>query len=577
MKTAAKIAGFWLILIGCAGVFAQPYNENPKQPLLYPKAQQFPKIDGEMDDIWLNAPRYVISNYAIGAKALEGNPWYDCSAEWRAMWNDQALFFYAEARDDSLKSRVPPDFTTELNGYQYDSFEFYNDADHSRQTNYDGVDDVQFRLHYGDVAKMIWVWTNLKGPAFDISEFKWASKKTATGWAVEFMAIMDEIFLFPEPGMLIGTDVHYNDNDYGKSRDHKVVAFGNVEQSHANPTYFATAVLSGWTASDTLMVTRAAHAPAIDAALDDEWSGVPAIPGSRYMSLDKLRNYGDCSMNTRMMWDSDNLYYFVKVWDDTLMRDSGGDYRDDSVELYVDGDYSHGSAYDKANDFQFALAYQSGAQPLDAIHLTGSSVGTPIDLSGIRQFSATFLDTVHAVRNKKAVIDTIGRGMILELSIPLASLHLTPAAGRVFGVEMDYNDDDDGGDRDTKLKTYGRTDDTWQNPGLMRPAKLVAATAGELSDVGQKELVPTGFSLMQNFPNPFNPSTEIVYEVPAPQKVRLTVFDIMGREICVLADGFQAAGRHRVSFQAGSLASGVYLYRIETPDRSVVKKMLLMR
>ena len=55
------------------------------------------------------------------------------------------------------------------------------------------------------------------------------------------------------------------------------------------------------------------------------------------------------------------------------------------------------------------------------------------------------------------------------------------------------------------------------------------------------------------------------------------MYDVLGREIRVLVDGFQGAGRHRAAFQAGSLASGVYLYRLETADRTVTKKMMLMR
>ena len=240
--------------------------------------------------------------------------------------------------------------------------------------------------------------------------------------------------------------------------------------------------------------------------LDDAWSGVPPIAGNRYMSMDKLMNYADCSMNTRMMWDSNYLYYFIKVWDDTLKRDNGGDYATTRIELYVDGDYSHGSAYDKVNDFQFAFAYQDGGQPLDAIHLTGSSVGHAHRSERRRQVSATFLDTVTVTCGKISRLDTIGRGFILELAVPLPALHITPTAGHVLGIEMDYNDDDDGGDRDTKMKTYSKTDNTWQNPSLMRPAKLIAASSGELNDVSEKESRPADFSLAQNYPNPFNPS-----------------------------------------------------------------------
>jgi len=576
MKTAAKVTGFCLILIGCAVVFGQPYIENPKKPLLYPKAQKFPVIDGEMDDIWLNVPRHVIANFALKGK-LDGNPWYDCSAEWRAMWNNQALFFYAEVRDDSLQSKGT-DYTTETDGYRWDSFEFYNDADHSRGTkDYDGVDDVQFRIHENDLARTIWIWTNLKGPEMDISEFEWNEKITEHGWSVEFMAITDEIFLFPEPGMLIGTDVEYNDNDHQAGREHKVIPFGKFEGAYAYPSYMGEAVLSGWTASDTLMIPRTDLPPVIDGLIDDAWSGVPPIAGNRYLSMDKLRNYADCSMNTRMMWDSNNLYYFVKVWDDTLMRDGSGDYNDDELDLYVDGDYSHGSAYDRVNDFQFAFAYQNAGQPLDAIHLTGSSAGTSIDLSGVVQASKTFFDTVTVTSGKISRLDTIGRGFTLELAIPLSALRIPPTAGHVLGIESDYNDDDDGGNRDTKMKTYSKTDNTSQNPGEMRPAKLIAATTGGLNDVSERERLPADFSLAQNYPNPFNPGTEIHYAIPAPQRVKLAVFDITGREIRVLVDGFQAAGRHRAAFQASGLASGVYLYRLETSGRTVTKKMMLMR
>ena len=71
-----------------------------------------------------------------------------------------------------------------------------------------------------------------------MSEFEWNEKITEHGWAVEFMAIMDEIFLFPAPGMLIGTDAEYNDNDHQTGREHKVISFGNTEGSHAHPSYY---------------------------------------------------------------------------------------------------------------------------------------------------------------------------------------------------------------------------------------------------------------------------------------------------------------------------------------------------
>ena len=87
----------------------------------------------------------------------------------------------------------------------------------------------------------------------------------------------------------------------------------------------------------------------------------------------------------------------------------------------------------------------------------------------------------------------------------------------------------------------------------------------------------TRFELSQNYPNPFNPSTTISYATPAAAHVRLDVYDVLGREIATLVNTTQAAGRHSVSFDAGKLASGVYLYRISAGEYSSVKRMMVLR
>jgi hypothetical protein len=93
---------------------------------------------------------------------------------------------------------------------------------------------------------------------------------------------------------------------------------------------------------------------------------------------------------------------------------------------------------------------------------------------------------------------------------------------------------------------------------------------------------PETFELAQNYPNPFNPSTKINYTLPSNvndqmSKVTLKVYDILGIEITTLVDELQAVGHHEVEFKADNLASGVYIYRIETPAFSATKKMILLR
>ena len=85
------------------------------------------------------------------------------------------------------------------------------------------------------------------------------------------------------------------------------------------------------------------------------------------------------------------------------------------------------------------------------------------------------------------------------------------------------------------------------------------------------------FELMQNYPNPFNPTTTIRYSLPRDGKVVVHVYSILGQEVKTLVNGVERAGSHRVLFDAGGMASGVYFYRIEQAERMVTRKMVLIR
>jgi len=89
--------------------------------------------------------------------------------------------------------------------------------------------------------------------------------------------------------------------------------------------------------------------------------------------------------------------------------------------------------------------------------------------------------------------------------------------------------------------------------------------------------LPNSVELRQNFPNPFNPSTTIRYELPLENRVKLEVFDILGRKVKTLVDGRIQAGYHTVQFDARDLASGVYIYRLVTDNAVRVQKMTLIK
>ncbi len=89
--------------------------------------------------------------------------------------------------------------------------------------------------------------------------------------------------------------------------------------------------------------------------------------------------------------------------------------------------------------------------------------------------------------------------------------------------------------------------------------------------------IPFRFALFQNHPNPFNPSTSVGFRLPVPGSVTVKVYDVMGREVAVLADRLFSAGSHRLEWNATGFESGVYFCRIQAGDFTAVRKMVLMK
>lgn len=96
------------------------------------------------------------------------------------------------------------------------------------------------------------------------------------------------------------------------------------------------------------------------------------------------------------------------------------------------------------------------------------------------------------------------------------------------------------------------------------------------TDEEQTELVK-GIRLEQNYPNPFNPSTTISYTLDATANVSLEVYDLMGRKVSTLVQGRQTAGEQTINFDASTLASGVYVYRLVAGGEVLTKKMILLK
>ena len=90
-------------------------------------------------------------------------------------------------------------------------------------------------------------------------------------------------------------------------------------------------------------------------------------------------------------------------------------------------------------------------------------------------------------------------------------------------------------------------------------------------------LTKNGFVLEQNFPNPFNPSTTIMWKQSADGKVKLKIYNLLGKEIAVLVNGEKKAGLNSVTFNASNMTSGVYFYRLEAAGYTEMKQMMLIK
>ncbi|UCC78612.1 MAG: right-handed parallel beta-helix repeat-containing protein [Candidatus Zixiibacteriota bacterium] len=99
----------------------------------------------------------------------------------------------------------------------------------------------------------------------------------------------------------------------------------------------------------------------------------------------------------------------------------------------------------------------------------------------------------------------------------------------------------------------------------------------QLTGIKEKANVPSAFILNQNYPNPFNAQTTIKFILPEPHSVKLTIYDLLGRQVETLLDEYRQAGIHIVNFDSSDLPSGVYFYRLQAGEIIETKRMLLLK
>lgn len=129
------------------------------------------------------------------------------------------------------------------------------------------------------------------------------------------------------------------------------------------------------------------------------------------------------------------------------------------------------------------------------------------------------------------------------------------------------------------LQYVSRHPDLWYaNLGHIYLYRLMQlANAEGVASTPEAAERPATIALMQNYPNPFNPATTISWALPAAADVRVSVYDVLGREVAVLAAERQSAGVHAAAFDGTHLASGMYVYRLTADDQSLSRRLMLLK
>lgn len=115
------------------------------------------------------------------------------------------------------------------------------------------------------------------------------------------------------------------------------------------------------------------------------------------------------------------------------------------------------------------------------------------------------------------------------------------------------------------------------NQGTLLNWSLNISYSQSVSVKKEEGIAPADYFLSQNYPNPFNPSTNIKFSIPKTDFVRLSVFDMLGREVSVLVNEVKQSGQYTLDFNASILPSGIYFYRLTTNEFTDVKKLVLMK
>jgi hypothetical protein len=554
-------------IVAAQGKIAKPAKIIDGNLYEIPKTTVVPVIDAIQDPVWRTLDWNFQRSYSNGN--LIPDDWTDLMGAHKVMWDDNNMYVLFFTQDDN-----PTGNDAVAVNWQRNGVEVYFDGDNSKIPGPSVTlpdHHLTFRHeHIGHEATSNWdVETGL-----DTTHLVWKFRDDPSmgGYWFEMSIPLEALSIPAVAGQKIGIEFQQNDND-GNGRDHISKWWEMAgDSSWQFASAWGTAILSSRVANTMFEIKKvpAGKAPVIDGDLDPIYlQGTSLTTGSFGNGNEYPADWTDAFFRTYVLWDDTNLYYFFRVNDDNVTGNDPAavNWQRNGIELYLDGDNSK-------------IPGPSVTLPDHHLTFRHEHIGTE---NSSRWDVETGLDTtnlVFKIKDRPAGTD-LSHGLVdpggynVEIKVPLAAVDVPAVQGQVIGFELQMNDNDGNG-RKAILKWWEQAgDSSWQFASTWGTAYLSTAIV-----VGVEEsptAVPYRFELAQNYPNPFNPSTKIEYTLKNTGNVRLSVYDLLGREVAVLVNGVRTAGSHEVTFSRPDLGSGVYFYKLQSGDQVIAKKMVLMK
>jgi type IX secretion system substrate protein len=286
-------------------------------------------------------------------------------------------------------------------------------------------------------------------------------------------------------------------------------------------------------------------------------AGAAGLPWSLLADPDTAKEVYAGTFGRGVFKSADNGGFWSEFTNNTALTDTTGSY----LGTAPGGNYVFDMEFDPADNNRLYIATSRGVWTMSDV-TSGSSTWARVGNGTFTLLDGTTLTLEPEVRSiafnaaGTLYMATWGFG-VLTNSAPTGSTAHTQfvlRGGQVSIVAVSPNGD-----------VFAASDTGVHN---------IAASA---TAVDPETGLPETFSLGQNYPNPFNPTTSITFDLPAQSDVSISVFDVLGRRVAQLANGVYAAGTHAVTLDASRLQSGLYIYRLDAGDRSLVRTMSLVK